>query len=194
MKAQHPEKSEEVKRILDRVREEREIAVSLSEILHAPSLISTTTSFASPISTQEQAVGLERLDNAHILAKLITQRKELGVGEELHMEIEMVNAGRAPAQLIKIDDILIDGFELKSYPDICRIEDGHFDLKGRALQPLKTQELKLVLKPKAKGTFEFMPRILYLDDAGNFKSFEPKPISITVKELGLRGWLRGPVS
>jgi hypothetical protein len=168
---------------LERVKEEREIAVSLSEVLHAPTIVSTTTSFSTPTPTHEQAVGLERFDSADIQANLITRRREVGVGEDLDLEIEMVNAGKSPAQLVKVEDIVIPGFELKSYPEICRVEDSYLDMKGRTLSPLKTQELKLVLKPLTKGAFELKPRILYLDEAGNYKSHEPEPVLITVQEL-----------
>ena len=192
LKAKHPEKSDEVRRILNRVKEEREIAVSLSEVLHAPTLVSTTTSFSTPTQTHEQAVGLEKFESADIQANLITRRREVGVGEDLELEIELVNAGKAPAQLVKVEDIVIEGFELKNFPDICRVEDSYLDMKGRTLSPLKTQELKLVLKPLAKGAFELKPRILYLGEAGKYKSHEPEPVSITVQELGIRGWLRGP--
>jgi tetratricopeptide (TPR) repeat protein len=192
LKAKHPEKSDEIRRILGRVKEEREIAVSLSEVLHAPTIVSTTTSFSTPTPTHEQAVGLEKFESADIQANFIARRREVGVGEDLDLEIELVNAGKAPAQLVKVEDIVIEGFELKSYPEICRVEDSYLDLKGRTLSPLKTQELKLVLKPLAKGSFELKPRILYLDESGKYKSHEPDPVSITVQELGIRGWLRGP--
>jgi len=192
LKAKHPEKSDEIRRILGRVKEEREIAVSLSEVLHTPSLVSTTASFSTPTPTHEQAVGLERFESADIQANFIARRREVGVGEDLDLEIELVNAGKAPAQLVKVEDIVIEGFELKSYPEICRVEDSYLDMKGRTLSPLKTQELKLVLKPLAKGAFELKPRILYLDEAGKYKSHEPEPVSITVQELGIKGWLRGP--
>jgi tetratricopeptide (TPR) repeat protein len=192
LKAKHPEKSDEIRRILGRVKEEREIAVSLSEVLHTPSLVSTTASFSTPTPTHERAVGLERFESADIQANLITRSREVGVGEDLDLEIELVNAGKAPAQLVKVEDIVIEGFELKSYPEICRVEDSYLDMKGRTLSPLKTQELKLVLKPLTKGSFELKPRILYLDEAGKYKSHEPDPVSITVQELGIRGWLRGP--
>jgi len=192
LKAKHPEKSDEVRRILNRVKEEREFAVSLSEMLHAPALVSTTTSFSTPTPTHEQAVGLERFESADIQANLITRRREVGVGEDLELEIELVNAGKAPAQLVKVEDIIVEGFELKSFPDICRVEDSYLDMKGRTLSPLKTQELKLVLKPLAKGAFVLKPRILYLDESGKYKSHEPEPVYITVQELGIRGWLRGP--
>jgi len=192
IKARHPEKSEEVRRILEGVKEEREIAMSLSEVLHAPTIASTTTSFTTPTATHEQAVGLERFEHADIQANLILRGREVKIGEDIDIEIELVNAGKAPAQLIKVEEIIPRGFELKSYPDICRVEDSYLDMKGRVLSPLKTEELRIVLKPLSKGTFHLKPRILYLDESGKYKHHEPEPVTITVSELGIKGWLRGP--
>jgi hypothetical protein len=64
-------------------------------------------------------------------------------------------------------------------------------MKGKRLDPFKTEELKLVLKPKAQGTFALKPTILYLDEDGKYKSHEPEPVTIVVKELGIKGWLKG---
>jgi len=192
LKAKHPEKSDEVRRILGRVKEERELAVSLSEVLHAPTMVSTTTSFSTPTPTYEQAVGLERFENADIQANLILRGREVKVGDDVDIEIELVNAGKAPAQLIKVENIIPEGFEVRVAPDICRVEDSYLDMKGRTLSPLKTAELKIVLRPLDKGTFDLRPRILYLDEEGRYRSHEPEPASVVVKELGIRGWLRGP--
>ncbi|UCH57536.1 MAG: hypothetical protein JSV18_01040, partial [Candidatus Bathyarchaeota archaeon] len=192
LKAKHPEKSEEVRRVLESVKEEREIAMSLSEVLHAPAIASTTASFSTPTSTHETAVGLERFESADIQANLIIRNREVKVGEDIDLEIELVNAGKAPAQLIKVENIIVEGFELKSAPEICRVEDSYLDLKGRTLSPLKTQELRLAMRPLNKGTFSLKPRVLYLDESGKYRSHEPEPATITVKELGISGWLRGP--
>lgn len=192
LKAKHPEKSDEVRRILGRVKEEREIAVSLSEVLHTPSLMSTTASFSSPTPSDEQAIGLERFESADIQANLIARSNEVCVGEDLNIEIELVNAGKAPAQLVKVEDIIFEGFEFKSVPETCRVEDNYLNMKGRTLSPLKTAELKLVLNPLTKGTYEFKPRIMYLNEAGKYMSHEPDPVSITVQEFGIKGWLKGP--
>jgi hypothetical protein len=192
LKAKHPEKSNEVRTILENIKGEKEIALSLAELMHAPAMMSTTSSFSIPTPTHEQAVGLERFESADIQANFIARRREVGVGEDLDLEIELVNAGKAPAQLVKVEDIIIPGFELKSYPEICRVEDSYLDMKGRTLSPLKTQELKLVLKPLTKGSFELKPRVLYLDESGKYKAHELEPISINVQELGIKGWLRGP--
>ncbi len=187
LKAKHPEKSEEVRRILGRVKGEWEIAVSLTEVLHAPVIASTTTSFSTPTPSYEQAVGLDRFEYADIQANLIIGGREVNVGEDVDLEIALVNAGKAPAQLIKVDDIIPEGFEVKRAPDIYRIEDSYIDMKGRTLSPLKTEELKLVLRPLNKGTFHLKPRILYLDESNKYKFHETEPTIVKVRVPRLRG-------
>jgi tetratricopeptide (TPR) repeat protein len=191
MKAEHPEKSAQVSRLLDKIREEKELALSLSEVLHAPSIVSTTTAFTAPTPNQENAVGLERFENADVQANLIIRQKEVKVGEPLSLKIELVNAGKAPALLIKINEVIPEGFELGEKPETYPVEDSYINMKGRRIAPLKTEEIGLILKPKVQGTFALKPTILYLDENGKYKSYEPEPVSITVKELGIKGWLKG---
>jgi hypothetical protein len=191
MKAEHPEKREQVSRLLDKTREEKELALSLSEVLHAPSIVSTTTAFTAPTPNQENAVGLERFENADVQARLIIRQKEVKVGEPFSLEIELVNAGKGPALLIKVNEVIPEGFELGEKPETCRVEDSYIDMKGKRIGPLKTEELRLVLKPKVQGTFALKPTILYLDENGKYKSHQAEPVTITVKELGIKGWLKG---
>jgi len=191
MKSGHPEKREQVLRLLEKAREERELALSLSEVLHAPSIVSATTAFAIPTPTQENAVGVERFEEADIQANIITRQKELKVGENLDLEIELINAGKGPALLTKIIDVVPEGFELKEKPENYRMEDSFLNLKGKRLDPLKMEEVKLVLQPKTQGIFPLKPRIMYLDEKGRYKTHEPEPVTITVRELGIKGWLKG---
>jgi hypothetical protein len=191
MKAEHPEKTEQVQRLLEKVKEERELALSLNEVLHAPSIVSTTAAFTTPTPNQENAVGLERFEHADVQASLIVRQKELKVGEALALMIELVNAGKAPALLIKVDEVIPEGFELGEKPETYRVEDSYIDMKGKRIGPLKTEELRLVLKPTLQGTFSLKPTVLYLDENGKYKSHEPEPVTITVRELGIKGWLKG---
>jgi len=191
MKAKHPEKGEEVQRLLESVREERQLALSLSEVLHAPTLTSTTTSFSSPTATHEQAVGLERFEHADIQANLILRVREVKVDEDVDFRMELVNAGKAPALLIKVDEIFPEDFEIRKWPEAYTIEDSYIDMKGKRLNPLKTEDVKIVVKPRSKGTFIVKPRVLYIDELGKYKSHEPEPVTLTVKELGITGWIKG---
>lgn len=192
MKAQHPEKREQVLRMLEEVREERELAVSLTQVLHAPSIISATTAVNPPVPTSEEAVGLERFSHADIQADVIPSKREVGVNEDLSVEIELVNAGRGSASLVKISEVVPEGFMLMERPEKYKVEGSHVDMKGKRLGPLKTDQVKLVLKALSQGMFQLKPRVLYLDEDGKYRTFDTEPVAITVKELGIRGWLKGP--
>jgi len=191
MRAEHPEKREQVLGLLEKIRKERELAMSLTEVLHAPSIVSATSSFTTPTPSREEAVGSERFEHADVQANLIVKRRELKVGEPLNMEIELVNAGKGPALLIKVNEAIPEGFELIEKQDIYRIEDSYINLRGKRLDPLKTEDVRLVLKPKVQGTFALKPTILYIDENGKYKSNELEPVTIVVKELGIKGWLKG---
>ena len=190
LNAKYHEKSNAVERLLEDVREERQLAVSLSEMLRAPPIAAATATL-SPLPTREEAAGLMRFQHADIQATLVITSEEAFVGEDLEIEIELVNTGKSPAFLIKVAEIIPQGFELKKKPERYRMEERHLNMKGKRLGPLGTEELKLVLKPMSTGSFIFKPRIIYLDETGKRMSHEPKSAGITVKELGIRGWIKG---
>lgn len=191
MKAEHPEKREQVLRLLDKVKEEQELAMSLSEVLHTPTIVSTTTAFSTPAPNHENAVGIEKFETANIQANIISRQKQLNVGENLDLEIELVNAGKGPALLMKITELIPKGFELAEKPEVYRVEDSYLNMKGKRIDPLKTEEVKLKLKPKVQGEFSIKPTVLYLDENGQYKSHQPEPLTLKVNELGIKGWLKG---
>jgi hypothetical protein len=159
--------------------------------MHAPSVVSSTTVFTTPTPTHEEAVGSERFEQADIQANLIIRQKDLKIGENLSIELEMVNAGKGFALLTKVTEIIPKGFELAEKPDNCRVEDNYLNMKGKRLDPLKTEEVRIVLKPTMQGTFSLKPTVLYLDENGKYKSHEPEPVLIVVRELGIKSWLKG---
>jgi hypothetical protein len=190
-KAGQPGRKEQVLKILAKVKEDRELAMSLVEVFLAPDIVSTTKAFSSPTPTQEGAVGLDRFEHADVQATMIAKPKELHVGQELVLEIELVNAGRGAAQLTKVEETVPKGFIVVQEPEKYRMEDSQINLRGRRLDALKTEDVRLVLKPTAKGNFRLKPRIIYLDESGTCKSCEPAPIDVVVKEMGISGWIKG---
>ena len=179
-KAGQPGKRDQVMKFLDRVKKDRELALSLTEVFEAPVGASSTTAFGAPTPTQEEAVGLDRFAHADIQATLIAGSEDVKIGEIFDLVIELVNAGRGPAQLIKLQDPVPEGFTLREEPGGYRMEDSYLNLRGKRLDPLKTEEIKLVLKPTHRGQFVLKPRILYLDESGKYKSHEPEPMRVTV--------------
>ena len=53
--------------------------------------------------------------------------------------------------------------------------------------------LRALLGPQrqAQDTVYSKPTSLYLEENGKYKSYEPEPIDVTVRELGIKGWIKG---
>jgi hypothetical protein len=191
-KAGYAKKSDQVRKLLKEVREERELAVTLTEVLHAPDALASTSTLPTPSSTHEAAVGMQRFEHANVQGTLFARPRDLHVGQDLRIDIELVNAGKGAAQLTKVDGVVPDGFDIVAEPAMCRVEDRCLILRGRRLDALKTDDVNVVLRPNRKGSFEFIPRIMYLDESGKYRFHEPEPVGVTVRELGISGWLKGP--
>jgi len=193
-KAGQPGKREQVLKLIEKVEQDRDLSRSLMQALEAPVGVSSTKAFGALTPTLESAVGVERFDHADVQATIIGRPVDLRVGEDFNLEIELVNAGRGAAQLTKVEKVVPQGFDVKEVPERYRMEDSYLNLKGRRLDPLKTEDVRMVLKPNAQGRFTLRPRIMYLDESGKYKSHEPEPVDVVVKELGITGWLKGPES
>jgi tetratricopeptide (TPR) repeat protein len=193
-KAEHVGRSEQVMRLFQRVKEERELAVSLAEVFRAPIIVSTT-SFFSPTPTFERAVGLEPFEHADVKANIAIRQKKVKLGDSFDLRIELANAGKGSALLTKIVEAIPAGFELLEQPEPYTVEDSCLNLKGKRLDPLNTMEIRLVVRPKTQGVFTLKPKILYLDENSEHRSHEPSSTNITViKDLGIRGWIKGETS
>ncbi len=155
-------------------------------------LLYIETGKVAPAQIHEMGVSLESLEYAELLGNVIATPRELKVGESLELEIELTNTCKEGAILLtKIIEVIPEGFALVKKPELYRMEGNCLNMKEKRLDPLRKEEVKLVLTPKIQGTFQIRPKILYVDANGKEKTFEPKPVSITVKELGIKGWLKG---
>jgi hypothetical protein len=189
-KAGNPSKREQALKLLETAEEQGELTASLAEVLRAP-IVASTNTFSAPAPNSEKAVGIERFDHAEVTANLILNQKEIRVGETAELEIELANPGKGQALLNKIENAIPEGFELTVKPEPYRVEGCNINLKGTRLGPLKAEDVKFGLRPKTKGTFTMAPRITYLDENGNAKSRQTEPVTVTVKELGITGWIKG---
>ena len=190
-KARFIGRKDEVLRILTKLREKREFALSLGDLLVVPSEVSSTHIISTPRMSVEEPIGLVKFERAYVQANIVAQQKELVVGETLSLEIQLANLGKETAFVIGIERLIPEGFDLIEKPEKSVVNDSGLSLKGRRFAPLETAEMRLTLKSKKKGKFTFTPRIMYIDETGEHKSCELEQICITVKELGIRGWLKG---
>ena len=177
---------------LKRTREEKEILTAPLEVAIGPQLPSDASDISSFYLLREQPVGLEHFEHAEIQSSTTCDAPEVTVGDDVTVEIEMINAGKNPAFLVKITGIVMEGLELRKTPVPYSLKKTHLDMKGRRLDPLKTEELKLTYRSLKKGTYTLKPRIYYLEASGKYRLHESAPVTIKVQELGIKGWLKGP--
>jgi len=190
-KARYPEKRDEVVRLLSSVQQERELALSLSEILDTPAISSSTRSFEAPSPSHEQPVGLERFESADVQSKIYMTSNVVTSGEEFSFELELFNSSNVSASLVRVEELLPDDFEVSRVSGYYKMEEEHLDLKGKRIGPLGTVEITLNAKPTSKGEYTLSPSVIYLDDSGEYRTSTPEPASITVREMGILNWLRG---
>jgi KaiC/GvpD/RAD55 family RecA-like ATPase len=183
--ARYTGKRDEVLRILGKVKQKREFALSLGELLAVPSEVSSTQLVRAPQLTIEKPVGLSEFEHASVKANVIAPQREVKAGEDLHLSIELINVGKGPAFLVETAEVVPQGFDLVQKPEMYSVEDSSLNMKGKQLAPLKAEEVRVVLRAFQKGSFAIKPKIIYLDEEGRRVSCEPEPVSINVSETVL---------
>ena len=187
IKSQYQEKAEQVNLLLKKAKEEKELAVSLSEVFHAPAVTSSTGSFTTITPNFEMAVGLERFEHADIQAKLILPSNKITVGEEAILKIQILNVGKEPVLLARIEDILPKGFQLVSAPDGFSFENLKLSTIGKTLNPLENEEITLTLRSYKSGDFEVRPKIVCVDEVGQNLVFTTDPVTFAISDAILEG-------
>jgi predicted amidohydrolase/tetratricopeptide (TPR) repeat protein len=179
LEARHPEKAKQVQRLLDKVREKRELAASLTEVLHAPTITSSTASFITPTPTHEKAVGLERFEHANIQGHL-TVPEEVPMEEDLGIQLDLVNVAKNFGLLVRIDNLIPKGFQLtEASPDYV-VENGSINLGGKRFEPLKVESIKISARATDFGIFKVSPKVTYIDEAGQFRTCVPEAVHVKV--------------
>jgi KaiC/GvpD/RAD55 family RecA-like ATPase len=188
LKAKHPEKISQIQILLQNVREEKELALSLGEVLRAPTITSSTASFMTLTPHEETAAGLERFEQADIQAKLILTQPEIKLGENFTLEIQILNVGKKAIRLTQIENLLPPSLQVVENQTAFQISSGQVDLKGVLLEPLATQTIQLVLKSDEYGSYDLHPTIIaHARATGEQMIHELEPLTVTVIEAVLPG-------
>jgi tetratricopeptide (TPR) repeat protein len=178
-KAGYTGKRDEVLKVLAKVKEKREFALSLSGTLKPPTLTSSTTIFSVPTSTQEEAVGLERFEHANIQAYL-SAPEEVTVGEEFELRIDLANIAKEYGLLVRIDKLIPTTFKVTKAPAPYIMEGESLNAKGKQLAPHKVESIKISAQATKTGVSQLCPEVIYVDKLGKFKKFRCEAVPITI--------------
>ncbi len=186
-----PMKKKEALRHVKRAREEKELLLTPLEALSQDPASGRVV--VAPVSLiRDQALGLERFESANVVGNMSVECGDLSVGSDVTLELELANLGRTAATLVKLENVVTKGLEIDKGKMTYKVKDHYVDLKGKRLEYLGTHEVSIPMKTTQKGIFELRPRLLFVDERGNYKSFEFEPATFTVRELGISGWVKGP--
>ncbi len=174
-------KQEQSNRYLQYAREQKLVFISPAEAIDGSIVLRQPEAQVSPGLTRDQPLGIEGFENANVQVSLVADRSEISRGESVNVVVEMVSAGRFPAILVKMTGLASAGLEVETVGEKYRIEDGTLALKGHRLEPFETLDLRLRLKPTVAGEFTLQPRILYLDQSGQYRHSLPRSIMFGVR-------------
>jgi KaiC/GvpD/RAD55 family RecA-like ATPase/tetratricopeptide (TPR) repeat protein len=123
----------------------------------------------------------ERFAHASVQASLMV-RREVTVGEKFEMRLDLVNVSRKPGLLVKAETVIpSDGFKVTALPPWCSLQNGGIVMKNREIAAFQVVTVKFTLQAVKNGIFTLNPKVVYLDDLGESRTWQHDPITVTVK-------------
>ncbi len=116
---------------------------------------------------------------ANVQSGLMAKR-EVSVGEEFELRLDLVNVATSQGLLTQIESLVPVKFKVNSLPDFCSVQSSNVEMKEKTIGPFQVIPVKLKLKATKPGNYELNPSINYIDDLGENKTFKPEPITINV--------------
>jgi tetratricopeptide (TPR) repeat protein len=175
-KAEYRDKKNEALQSLERVRKERELAFSLSEVLKAPAVLSSTTGVSMPDST-EKAAGLNDFESVNIRARLSVP-KEFTPGEKFQVKLDLANVGKKAGLLVRIEGLVPRRCKVLRVPSYCAMEDDSLNMGGRRLKPLSVESVSIWVQIREMVGVNLSPRVVYVDELGNFRTIRVEETKI----------------
>ncbi len=166
----------------EQVREEKNVLLAPMEAL---SQIPTATGTSLSLIPRGRAEprGFERFEEATVAGEVLIPYGEAPLGSSFTLELDIANVGKTAATLVKLEGTIPDGFQMEG-TGISLGEESVLDLKGRRLEHLKTYQVKIPVKASRTGTFEFGPRLSYVDDQGNYRSYSFPTKTLAIIDVG----------
>lgn len=173
-------KESEVLRLVEKVSNEKTLAISLADIVNPPAFTSVAGLLTIP--GNESAFGLDSFEHARIEASNRVQAIELEQGGSVKLVLELGNVGKNPARLVRLEGLGSDDFDSSSATEFP-VKNLQLELNGKTLNPLEMLKLEVMLQPHSKGVFTLSPILVYADENGKIVKLPVGPIDITTSPI-----------
>jgi KaiC/GvpD/RAD55 family RecA-like ATPase len=121
----------------------------------------------------------ERFGHASMQLAVWVPRK-VQLGEEFEMRLDIVDVGRKPGLLVKIDGVAFPEFKFSNLPSFFSLQGGGLVMENKSVGPFEVETFKLKVSATKEGAYSLSPEVFYEDGLGNAKTFKLDPIVITV--------------
>lgn len=175
-KAGYLNKENEALENLERIRKERELALSLSEVLTVPAILSSLTGISMPDSTEKPA-GLNNFEFVNIRAHLSVPKKFIP-GEEFQVKLDLVNVGKKSGLLVRVEGLVPRRCKVLRVSSHCILEGDSLNMKGKRLDPLSVESVSVWVQVKEMTAISLSPRVVYVDEQGNFRTIKVEEVTI----------------
>ena len=106
---------------------------------------------------------------------------EVEVNQEFNIHLDLVNIGRNPAILIRVEGVVLPGVKINTFPEDCILQDSFVLLKEKILRPFNDEAVNLRLQATRTGVYNFSPQVVYINDMGEIRICKFNSITLTVK-------------
>ena len=179
LRAKYPEKSAEVQKLLDKIDERQQMAVSLMRALPESSTKAKADLFSALTPAPGELAGFDKFAHAEFEAKL-TISKVAAAENQVKVKLDIVNIGRQPGLLLRIQGLIPPGFKVTSSAPKLEVDGDVIEMKGKRLEPLTVDSIRLSLQITETGIFDIKPQITYVDEVGNFKDCRLNSATLTI--------------
>ncbi|MFQ5759082.1 MAG: hypothetical protein ACE5IF_05345, partial [Candidatus Bathyarchaeia archaeon] len=123
----------------------------------------------------ERAAGLNAFEDACIRAR-VTAPKEFAVGRETRIGLDLVNIGRKPGVVVRVEKLVPPGFSVLEKLPGYTLEGESLSMEGKLLGPLQTLFLSVKVRPVGFEAIELRPRVVYVNYQGDFVVYDVEPV------------------
>jgi len=169
--------------LIEAVASKLDDAILRSSLLTSQNTRAMRDAYARTKLTQEKAAGLEKFEHAHLQASVAVPN-EVTVGETFEVRLDITNAAKKLAVLIRIESFVPSNFNIIEIAPKYMLEEGSLNLKGKRLESQKVESIRIRATTSDSGIIHLSPRIVYVNDLGKFEACQPNPVTVAVYPLG----------
>jgi tetratricopeptide (TPR) repeat protein len=111
---------------------------------------------------------------------LLMAPREVELGKDITVRIDLTNVSRKASALTGIERLVPAGFRVTVMPAYCSLQHDSVKIQEKKIEPFQIETIKINLQTTKSGSFNFWPRIVYVDDLGKTQTCEISPVKVTV--------------